>query len=58
MQLVPPQEYDMYLESLHCKFLCLFVLRFYGPVNPIGLCRAQSVCRTTLELGRLTPVVN
>ena len=23
---------------------CLFVLRFYGPVNPIGSCRPCKVC--------------
>ena len=23
--------------------LCLFVLRFYGPVNPIGTCRSRSI---------------
>ena len=23
--------------------VCLFVLRFYGPVNPMGSCRAWSV---------------
>ena len=27
---------------------CLFVLRFYGPVNPMGSCRARSVYLTTL----------
>ena len=27
--------------------LCLFVLRFYGPVNPMGSCRARSVYLTT-----------
>ena len=26
---------------------CLFVLRFYGPVNPMGSCRARSVYLTT-----------
>ena len=25
---------------------CLFVLRFYGPVNPVGSCRARSLCLT------------
>ena len=33
----------------------LFVLRFYGPVNPMGSCRARSVYLTTLLLGRLSP---
>ena len=34
----------------------LFVLRFYGPVNPMGLCRARSVYLTTCLLGRLSPL--
>ena len=29
------------------KCMCLFVLRFYGPVNPMGSCRARSVYLTT-----------
>ena len=33
-----------------------FVLRFYGPVNPFGSCRARSVYLTTLVLGRLRPL--
>ena len=37
-------------------YLCLFVLRFYGPVNPMGSCRARSVYLTTRLLGRLNPV--
>ena len=32
----------------------LFVLRFYGPVNPMGSCRARSVYLTTRLLGRLS----
>ena len=35
---------------------CLFVLRFYGPVDPVGSCRARSVYLTTRLLGRLSPV--
>ena len=35
--------------------VCLFVLRFYGPVNPMGSCRARSVYLTTRLLGRLSP---
>ena len=35
---------------------CLFVLRFYGPVNPMGSCRAWSVYLTTHLLGRLSPL--
>ena len=35
---------------------CLFVLGFYGPVNPMGSCRARSVYLTTRLLGRLSPL--
>ena len=38
------------------KFQDLVVLRFYGPVNPIGSCRARSVYLTTRLLGRLSPL--
>ena len=34
--------------------ICLFVLRFYGPFNPVGSCRVQSVYLTTRLLGRLS----
>ena len=34
----------------------LFVLRFYGPFNPMGSCRARSVYLTTRLLGRLSPL--
>ena len=34
----------------------LFVLRFYGPVNPMGSCRARSVYLTARLLGRLSPL--
>ena len=37
-------------------YVCLFVLRFYGPVNPMGSCRARSVYLTTRLLGRLSPL--
>ena len=33
-----------------------FVLRFYGPVNPMGSCRARSVYLTTRLLDRLSPL--
>ena len=33
---------------------CLFVLRFYSPVNPMGSCQARSVYLTTCLLGRLS----
>ena len=45
-----PQNHD----SL--KLDCLVVLRFYGPVNPLGSCRARSVYLTTRLLGRLSPL--
>ena len=35
---------------------CLFVLRFYGPVNPMGSCRARPVYLTTRLLDRLSPL--
>ena len=34
----------------------LFVLRLYGPVNPMGSCRAWSVYLTTRLLGRVSPL--
>ena len=34
----------------------LFVLRFYGQVNPMGSCRVLSVYLTTRLLGRLSPL--
>ena len=37
-------------------YVCLFVLRFYGPVNPMRSCRARSVYLTTRLLGRLSPL--
>ena len=46
-------------RSLVCpEIICrsLFVLRFYGPVNPMGSCRARSVYLTTRLLGRLSPL--
>ena len=36
----------------------LFVLRFYGPVNPMGSCRTWSIHLTTRLLGRLSPLSN
>ena len=38
------------------QHLCLFVLRFYGPVNPMGSCRARLVYLATRLLGRLSPL--
>ena len=37
-------------------FVCLFVLRFYSPVKPMGSCRARSVYLTTRLLGRFSPL--
>ena len=37
--------------------VCLFVLRFYGPVNPMESCRARSVYLTTHLLRRLSPLI-
>ena len=52
-----------YVVGTHWKHLgeallmsILFVLRFYGPVNPMGSCRAWSVYLTTCLLGRLSPL--
>ena len=45
----------MKLKIYHIYRICLFVLRFYGPVNPLGSCRARSVYLTTHLLGRLSP---
>ena len=39
-----------------CIHFCLFVLRFYSPVNPMGSCPAWSVYLTTRLLGRLRPL--
>ena len=38
----------------HCDDL--FVLKFYGPINPMGSCRARSVNLATRLLGRLCPL--
>ena len=43
------------LDNIYIRF-GLFVLRFYGPVNPMGSCRARSVYQTTRLLGRLSPL--
>ena len=43
--------------TLKCHWMAfLFVLRFYGPVNPMGSCRARSVYLATRLLGRLCPL--
>ena len=48
--------WEFCVPDVHISFICLFVLRFYGPVNPMGSCRAQSVYLTTRLLGRLSPL--
>ena len=42
------------LLKIEKKIISLIVLRFYGPVNPMGSCRARSVYLTTRLLGRLS----
>ena len=44
-----------YLDKYNDKWI-LFVLRFYGPVNPMGSCRAWYVYLNTPLLGRLSPL--
>ena len=46
-------SFTMYFRIQLC---CLFVLRFYGPVNPMGSCRERSVYLTTRLMGRLSPL--
>ena len=43
---------------MHFRIFYLYqsVLMFYGPVNPMGSCRARSVYLTTCLLGRLSPL--
>ena len=36
--------------------VCVCVLRFYGPVNPMETCRVRSVYLTIRLLGRLSPL--
>ena len=43
-------------SSCFCVRIGSFVLRFYGPVNPMGSCRVWSVYLTTRLLGRLSPL--
>ena len=54
------QEYIWFmggdLNGFQDSMLHLFVLRFYGPVNTMGSCRAGSVYLTTRLLGRLSPL--
>ena len=63
-----PGAVDVELQEMHIDIhlsvctafptICLFVfvLRFYGPVNPMGSCWARSVYITTRLLGRPSPL--
>ena len=53
---VVQQKMQIDMDVIMTLFVCLFVLRFYGPVNPIGSCLAWSVYLTTCLLGRLSPL--
>ena len=44
------------LEPMKLVRDILFVLKIYGPVNPMGSCRAWSVYLTTRLLGRFSPL--
>ena len=46
---------DHWLKKPNDLDLCLFVLRFYGPINPMGSCRERSIYLATRLLGRLSP---
>ena len=46
-------QYELYVHVLRS----LFVLRFYGPVNPVGSCRARSIYLTTRLLDRRSPLM-
>ena len=50
------QQLHSWLSDVYLVSSCLFVLRFYGPGNPIGAYRAQSVYLVTRLLGRLSPL--
>ena len=48
-------KHSLFRRSAHYAHY-LFVLRFYGPINPVGSCRARSVYLTIRLLGRLSPL--
>ena len=54
VSLPPEVDREVSDPSPHRRTVCLFVLRFYGPVNPMGSCRARSVYLITRLLGRLS----
>ena len=56
LHLSVPARLEGWLLGLVHFNVCLFVLRFYGPVNPMGSCRMRSVYLATRLLGRLSPL--
>ena len=54
--LLSKEVVDVYRSGYTSCLYNMFVLRFYGPVNPMGSCRAWSVYLTTHLLGRLSPL--
>ena len=56
VQIVLQNMFIFYQDHLWTNQSSLFVLRFYGPVNPVGSCRARSVYLTTRLLDRLSPL--
>ena len=56
-----PRHYPLIILMLHpaAHIFCLFVLMFYGSVNPMGACRAPSVyLNTLLQAGLVLLAVN
>ena len=47
---LPERKTNDYNIKHKIVLVCLFVLRFYGPVNPTGSYQVQSVYLTTLLL--------
>ena len=48
LKLLKQMIFDTNIEELNdTNIQVVVVLRFYGPVNPMGSCRAQSVYLTT-----------
>ena len=50
-----PAQPKAKISNHNSKDFCLFVLRFYGPVNLMGSCWARSVYLSTHSQGRLNP---
>ena len=50
-----PAQPQAKISNCNSKDFCLFVLRFYSPVNLMGSCQARSIYLTTHSLGRLNP---